>query len=180
MHTIYFILWWNLSVGSLMTLCACLYLFSCSAVLNPYTRIYDVVVLVIQCLQTSHTTLNSTESLLVSTAVVTPQILLAMHKAQTVSYRLYQVWDNEDNRHWNNSFLMSCRFLSVCRAWYCPHKAHRMPIKPLVQCAYTFIQFVRLLPGWLKYRVIHKSLRDFRTRLRNNQDRHGRKEHINR
>ena len=30
------------------------------------------------------------------------------------------------------------------------------------------------------YRVIHKSLRDFRTRLRNNQDRHGRKEHINR
>jgi len=30
------------------------------------------------------------------------------------------------------------------------------------------------------YRVIHKSLRNFRTRLRNNQDRHGRKEHINR
>jgi len=30
------------------------------------------------------------------------------------------------------------------------------------------------------YRVIHMSLRDFRTRLRNNQDRHGRKEHINR
>ena len=29
------------------------------------------------------------------------------------------------------------------------------------------------------YRVIHKSLRDFRTRLRNNQDRHDRK-HINR
>jgi len=30
------------------------------------------------------------------------------------------------------------------------------------------------------YRVIHKSLRKFRTRLRNNQDRHDRKEHINR
>ena len=30
------------------------------------------------------------------------------------------------------------------------------------------------------YRVIHKSLRDFRTGLRNIQDRHGRKEHINR
>ena len=29
------------------------------------------------------------------------------------------------------------------------------------------------------YRVIHKSLWDFRTRMRNNQDRHGRKEHIN-
>jgi hypothetical protein len=31
----------------------------------------------------------------------------------------------------------------------------------------------------LKYRVIHKSLRNFRTPLRNNQDRHSRKEHIN-
>jgi len=30
------------------------------------------------------------------------------------------------------------------------------------------------------YRVIHKSLRNFRTRLRNNQDIHGRKDHINR
>ena len=30
------------------------------------------------------------------------------------------------------------------------------------------------------YRVIHTSLRDFRTRLPNNQDRQGRKEHINR
>ena len=30
------------------------------------------------------------------------------------------------------------------------------------------------------HRVIHKSLWDFRTRLRNNQDRLGRKEHINR
>jgi len=33
---------------------------------------------------------------------------------------------------------------------------------------------------YLNYRVIHKSLGDFRTRLRNIQDRHGRKEHINR
>jgi len=30
------------------------------------------------------------------------------------------------------------------------------------------------------YRIIHKSLRDFQIRLRNIQDRHGRKEHINR
>ena len=37
-----------------------------------------------------------------------------------------------------------------------------------------------LFVAHMKYRVIHKSLRDFRTRLRNNQDRHGRKEHINR
>ena len=30
------------------------------------------------------------------------------------------------------------------------------------------------------YRVIHKSLQDFRNRLRKNEDKHGRKEHINR
>ena len=39
---------------------------------------------------------------------------------------------------------------------------------------------VTSLPNSFLYRVIHKSLRDFRTRLRNNQDRHGRKERINR
>ena len=39
---------------------------------------------------------------------------------------------------------------------------------------------VLLIKQFQLYRVIHKSLRDFRTRLRNNQDRHGRKEHINR
>jgi len=62
-----------------------------SAILNPYTRINDVIVLVIQCLRTSHTTVNSAEYLLGSTAVVTPQMLLVMHKVQTVSYCLYQV-----------------------------------------------------------------------------------------
>ena len=44
-----------------------------------------------------------------------------------------------------------------------------------------FIAFTS--PHWFTfriYRVILKSLRDFRTRLRNNQDRHGRMEHINR
>jgi hypothetical protein len=43
--------------------------------------------------------------------------------------------------------------------------------------------FSRYLSGGKKYiytEFIYKSLRDFRTRLRNNQDRHGRKEHINR
>jgi hypothetical protein len=74
-----------------MTLDACLYLFSCSAVLDPYTRIYDVIVLVIQCLKTPHTRLNSTEYLLGSTTVVIPQMLLALHKAHSVSNRLYQV-----------------------------------------------------------------------------------------
>ena len=58
-----------------------------------------------------------------------------------------------------------------------------LPILPLL------LQLLQLLLGllllrWNKsicsiYRVIHKSLRDFRTRLRNNQDRHSRKEHIN-
>ena len=38
----------------------------------------------------------------------------------------------------------------------------------------------RICADVLVYRVIHKSLQDFRTRLRNNQDRHGRKDHINR
>jgi hypothetical protein len=33
---------------------------------------------------------------------------------------------------------------------------------------------------YLQYRVIHKSLRNFRNPLRNNQDRHSRNEHINR
>ena len=42
---------------------------------------------------------------------------------------------------------------------------------------YTYIACLVVV---YKYRVIHKSLQDFRTRLRNNQDRHGRKEHINR
>jgi hypothetical protein len=32
----------------------------------------------------------------------------------------------------------------------------------------------------VNYRVIHKTLQNFRTWLRNNQDRHSRKEHINR
>ena len=40
----------------------------------------------------------------------------------------------------------------------------------------SFLKYGRIV----MYRVIHKFLRDFRTRLRNNQDRHGRKEHINR
>jgi len=35
------------------------------------------------------------------------------------------------------------------------------------------------IPNTILYRVIHKSLRNFRTWLRNNQEWHGRKEHIN-
>ena len=43
-----------------------------------------------------------------------------------------------------------------------------------------YIKMMPYVKSEMTYRVIHKSLRDFRTRLRNNQDRHGRKEHINR
>jgi len=55
------------------------------------------------------------------------------------------------------------------------------------------VRLLRIVPNYLPlyqnrwnlkylviYRVIYKSLRNFRTRLRNNQDRHGRKDHINR
>ena len=55
--------------------------------------------------------------------------------------------------------------LAICQAsrWYMP---------------YTFVRVFN--NGTAEYKVIHKSLREFRTRLGNNQDKHGRKEHINR
>ena len=61
----------------------------------------------------------------------------------------------------NYVFLLLCMFRSrysdlLCCSMYC-----------LCRLCYSM------------YRIIHKSLRDFRTRLRDNQDRHGRKEHIN-
>ena len=50
-----------------------------------------------------------------------------------------------------------------------------------VHTVYFIVYYLLLVPtNTLIYRVIHKCLRDFRTRLRNTQDRHGRKEHINR
>ena len=50
-----------------------------------------------------------------------------------------------------------------------------------LSCEINFIfKIHRIFKLLNKYRVIHKSVRDFRTRLRNKQDRHGRKEHINR
>ena len=44
----------------------------------------------------------------------------------------------------------------------------------------TGVKKCDVMPKEMIYRVIYKSLRDFRTRLRNNQDRHGIKEHIDR
>ena len=56
------------------------------------------------------------------------------------------------------------------------HKFQKFPFK----CG-VFQFYIPTLENYRPiYRVIHKSLRDFRTRLRNNQDRYGRKEHINR
>jgi len=56
-----------------------------------------------------------------------------------------------------------------------------IPILPELRYVLPFFYCQKIMYNhFLKYRVIHKSLRDFRTRLRNNQDRHGRKEHINR
>ena len=54
------------------------------------------------------------------------------------------------------------------------------PVQSLSAC--TRVHFILPYPSIIShnYRVIYKSLRDFWTRLRNNQDRHGRKEHINR
>ena len=57
----------------------------------------------------------------------------------------------------------------------------RAPMHEYLCCVLRIIRLVET--GTYKdgiYRVIHKSLWDFRTRLSNNQDRHGRKEHINR
>ena len=55
----------------------------------------------------------------------------------------------------------------------------RIDIKRSYRSSFSCPRNEGILGKW-KYRVIRKSLRDFRTRLRNNQDRHGRKEHINR
>ena len=50
----------------------------------------------------------------------------------------------------------------------------------VVYMSYMTIRYLFTCIFHVIYRVIHKSLREFRTRLRNNQDRHGKKEHINR
>jgi len=50
----------------------------------------------------------------------------------------------------------------------------------VVFCSHIRVKMVSDCIRLLLYRVIHKSLRNFQTRLRNNQDRHDRKEHINR
>ena len=62
-----------------------------------------------------------------------------------------------------------------------PQDVRKESSKILKLPRFVIILHLQLQINWLSsYRVIHKSLRDFRTRLRNNQDRHGRKENINR
>ena len=50
----------------------------------------------------------------------------------------------------------------------------------LMLCPILCYNFHHTFTFFKLYRVIHKSLWNFRTRLRNNQERQGRKEHINR
>ena len=85
-------------------------------------------------------------------------------------------------------FIPTDNFVAVGLYMCSAAKNHKMsPVSSAAVLAYPTAHSSADLPDSLllanasqKYRVIHKSLRDFRTRLRNNQDRHGRKEHINR
>ena len=80
------------------------------------------------------------------------------------------------SRRWTQWVTLQRRWTSTRLLAY--YNGNCLQVTPhLAFCNFAFV-FLLLYP--LIYRVIHKSLRDFRTRLRNNQDRHGRKEHINR
>ena len=84
--------------------------------------------------------------------------------------------------HTQNNWL--CAIYTVQLA-FSPHYVFicKVVIRSNLQLSLETIRHFEAIDGYLcfwKYRIIHKSLRDFRNRLRNNQDRHGRKEHINR
>ena len=88
---------------------------------------------------------------------------------------LYQIWNVREygSRNLSPVSLYVCNTVLARVNWrlsVTTRLSHARPLKG---------PHVQQNPLWI-YRVIHKSLRDFRTRLRNNQDRHGRKEHINR
>ena len=65
------------------------------------------------------------------------------------------------------------------RNWNTQTLSYKLARTLFIGFFFTLISITKIFCKTL-YRFIHKSLRDFRTRLRNNQDRHGRKEHINR
>jgi len=69
--------------------------------------------------------------------------------------------------------------LTITSTWYFEiWTVGKSDIIARVACFYFLFYFST--HSFSLYRVIHKTLGDFRTRLRNNQGRHGRKEHINR
>ena len=77
----------------------------------------------------------------------------------------HEIWqDHSDTRHLNQQNNITLKFYVLLTV----HLYIILYIKP-TWCTLFSV-----------YRVIHKSLRNFRTRLRNNQERKGRKEHINR
>jgi len=92
---------------------------------------------------------------------------LASEYDKTFKQRLSTGRQNDDRRKWKPSFWKgSNRTMSEKK--FCLNLV-QTNVYTLPPCSATTI-----------YSVIHKSLRKFRTRLRNNQERQGRKEHINR
>ena len=83
------------------------------------------------------------------------------------------------NRRVRGGGVLSCIEVPPLSVDRCMYRTSKL-ISTGVSLEKGSLDNVTLLLYALIYRVIHKSLRDFRTRLRNNQDRHGRKEHINR
>ena len=74
-----------------------------------------------------------------------------------------------------------CLFFHIITLLLYEANVHTAPIYDHYYLHILWFFLMTQLIGYIYiYRVIHKSLRDFRTRLRNNQDRHGRKQHINR
>ena len=70
--------------------------------------------------------------------------------------------------------------MDICRAIITLHKVGYVVVSQSKFLQISCIKMWKYIFRYSIYRVIHKTFRDFRTRLRNNQDRQCRKEHINR
>ena len=91
-----------------------------------------------------------------------------------------QRWRKQNNISWEEKITLHCSAITLQPTGGVnnPHETVKRIRPP--QTHGSGSPWVRCFSHRIIYRFIHKSLRDFRTRLRNNQDRHGRKEHINR
>jgi len=88
---------------------------------------------------------------------------------------------NEWLTHFNVAALLPSTDLTSAPSRCVPVTETATTVFPEIQNSLFFTEFrMHVMQHAILYRVIHKSPRDFRTRLRNNHDRHGRKEHINR